>query len=368
MYVAVKSSTPTGVVVAEPSPMDFGETFSGDAPLQQNLVITNYLDTNTTITGYTFSNNDTFRLVAATGSINMSPDDSIILRLGFYATDIGSYSETLTISFNNYDDIVVPLMGIVSEKPDPSWLFYFTEEVVHLDCVPGSDYCEGVVPFEVASTDGCLGYINPVQFAESVAGEIELSFNPCNLIYYPDLIGDPSYGMVYEEKNGGCTAELSSACEIVAQFDRESISLVSQDCHLRGSIAFTITGEENVAQCTNLTVERERQSVDELTGEPLWESDGVTPIMEFYDYIANENFFLSTNVTAAFPADGGISGKDNITIAVTKLTDDIVEDQTELSYYSAYIKAVGIDNSVPALDFALRFKNSKGSSLPFLQM
>lgn len=352
---------PTGVVAVEPTALDFGDTYPGDAPPQKTLTITNYMEESVAVTNYVYSNNEDFKLVTASGNVILAPSESLILRIGFYATGIADYDETLTISFDKHPDIIVPLTGSVLERPDPAWLFFFTEETVHIDCDAGSTFCEGEVPFEIVSTSGCMGYIDPILFAEQISNEVELAFNPCSLIHHPELIGDPSYGIVFEEKNGGCLSELNAECEIIAKFDRSSVSLISEDCHLRGSIAFTITGENNVAQCTDLTIQKERQSVDEMSGEPLFEDDGVTPIMETYDFVTNESFFLASSATAHFPNSGGVSGPDNILIAVTRINPGGIDDYKDLNYYSAYIKVISLDNEIPSLDFALRFKDSRGS-------
>lgn len=343
-----------------PASVDFGTIdYNSDSP-QINITLTNNHGTNVFLSSFTFSNTS-FALVIASGSTTLEPGDSIIYRIRVAETAVGTYNATLTFTFDAVPDVVIPLTASIDYPADASWIFYFLQEIVHIDCQAGDDFCQGIVPFEVATLNGCNGFASPNDFAAQVSAEIELTFNPCNLIYHPDLLGDPSFGMVYEQKNGGCLYETGAECEIVAVFDRPNISLVSQDCQLRGNLAFTITGQDNVAQCTNLTVQRERQAVDPDTQEPLFEPDGQTPIMETYDYQTEESFFLATMAIAHFPVSGGTSATDNIQIAVTRLGAPDVEDITDLNYYSAFLKVSNIDNTVPSLDFILRFKNSAGS-------
>ncbi|MFH0727910.1 MAG: hypothetical protein V2B19_16410 [Pseudomonadota bacterium] len=346
-------------VAVDPLLVDFGTAYYGDVVSAKNITLTNNGIEAVKIISAEYSNTS-FATFVAQGDTRLQAGDNFILRVKPTESYIGAYAGSLTFKIENQNDVVVDLRATIAARPAESWMFYFTREEVNIDCTAGSDYCEASVPFEVSSNNGCLGYANPIDFSRAVAADIELKFNPCSQVLSPDLMGDPSYSRIYEEKYGGCDTETRSECTIVAKFQRLAISLISEDCHLRGEILFTISGVENVAQCTNLKVSRKRQKTDPGTGAPVFAGDGVTPVMELYDFYPGESFFQEMSVTAQFPVLSGSSRPDNVRVAVTRLDATPVENNTDLHYYSAFIKTIAVDNTVPSLDFALRFKDGKG--------
>lgn len=347
------------VVSADQALADFGTNYFGDIVQQKNIVLTNNGEPAIILKEVNYSSTS-FATLIASGSPTIQAEESYTLRVKLTETAVGTYNERVTFRFENQADIVVDLKAVITERPLDSWMFFFTKEEINIDCTTGADYCEASVPFEIVSNGGCLSYADPIEFATAVANDIELSFNPCSQIYHPDLMGDPSYAMVYEETNGGCATETTAECTVVAKFVRPSISTVSEDCRLTGQMNFTISGGANVGQCTNLKVSRQRQAKDPVTGALLFEANGITPIMETYDHIAGENLLLQTAVKANFPGLGGTSSPDNIQISVTKLNLPPIQDLSDLTYYSAFIKVINIDNQIPSVDFALRHMDAKG--------
>ncbi|QTA78476.1 immunoglobulin-like fold-containing [Desulfonema limicola] len=347
-FIFLVCPIPVSAIETSATSINFGTFHIGQSlPVRNLTIINNHPENDLTILDFQFTGPDSscFKVISTSGTTQMAPTESLTVVLQFTPSRLGTHNADYIIVSDDAASsaITISLTGIQEDYPDNQWVFYFSEESIVIDCPQAGDYCQAETWFEVSPplNSNCGDSSTPLDFAKAVADNMQLSFSPCSQIIAPDLIGNPSYGIIYETRNGACETESNAKCVLQAAIVPASVTLTGNDCHVKGKLKISVSGTDNVKNCTNYSYE----DTDE-NGDPVTINTGF-------------HFFLTSGVTAFFPHTGETSYEDNLEIIVTGTQDQDVEDYTDLEYYRASIRVTDLEGTL--VDFELRFRDATGS-------